>query len=215
MELLGEDIEKLLLAALLGAIIGLDREYRNKPAGFRTLLLVSLGAGLFTMVSFKMALSDPLGQSDVTRIASNIITGIGFIGAGIIFRNKMDVQGITTSATVWTTAAIGMAVGIGAYGLAVVATIVTWLTLFVLQYVESMMEDMTRTVRYRVSWQGGVNPVDFNEIFEGRYYNLKETKLRKSGEVITAEWTVKAARKTHEDFVEKLILDPRIVHLEH
>ena len=78
---LGADIEKLLLAGVLGAIIGLDREYRSKPAGFRTLLLVSMGAALFTIVSYRMALLDPLGNSDVTRIASNIITGIGFIGA--------------------------------------------------------------------------------------------------------------------------------------
>ena len=212
---LGADIEKLLLAAVLGAIIGLDREYRSKPAGFRTLLLVSMGAALFTIVSYRMALLDPLGNSDVTRIASNIITGIGFIGAGIIFRNGLDVQGLTTSATVWATAAIGMTVGIGEYRLAVAATAITWATLFFLQYVENMMEDIMKTQKYRVTWRGQQESINFDELFEARYFKVKESKLTKQGDLITAEWTLKAGKKAHEQFVQKLLSDPDVVALEH
>ena len=215
MDSLAVDIEKLLLAAFLGALIGLDREYRSKPAGFRTLLLVSMGAALFTIISYNMALLDPYEKSDVTRIASNIITGIGFIGAGIIFRNGLDVQGLTTSATVWVTAAIGMAVGMGSFKLAVAATAITWTALFVLHYLESMIEGLTKTEKYRIAWKAEHGMINCKEFFGARQYKLRQEKLSKSGDLIIAEWLLKATRASHEELVQKLLLDPRIVECEH
>jgi putative Mg2+ transporter-C (MgtC) family protein len=100
MELLPEDVYKLLLSFLLGAIIGTEREYRSKSAGLRTMILIAVGSTLFTILSIKIS-------SDAGRIAANIVTGIGFIGAGIIFRENNRVVGITTAAIVWVTAAAG------------------------------------------------------------------------------------------------------------
>ena len=108
MELLPEDVYKLLISFALGGIIGAEREYRSKSAGLRTLILIAMGSTLFTILSIKIS-------SDAGRIAANIVTGIGFIGAGIIFRENNRVVGITTAAIVWVTAAVGMGIGAGFY----------------------------------------------------------------------------------------------------
>jgi len=111
---------RLLLAALLGAGVGYEREHADKPAGLRTHTLVSLGAALFTVVS----LYGFDGVGDPARVAAQIVTGIGFLGAGAILRNEATVKGLTTAASIWTTAAIGMAVGVGMYAMSVVTTLI-------------------------------------------------------------------------------------------
>lgn len=111
---------RLLLAALLGAGVGYEREHADKPAGLRTHTLVSLGAALFTVVS----LYGFDGVGDPARVAAQIVTGIGFLGAGAILRNEATIKGLTTAASIWTTAAIGMAVGVGMYAMSVVTTLI-------------------------------------------------------------------------------------------
>src|SRR5688572_1921 len=101
-------ILKLILAIAIGGIIGAEREYRNKSAGFRTMMLISMGSALFTIISMDI---DNTNSPD--RIASNIVTGIGFVGAGVIFKGDTGINGITTAATIWVTAALGMGVGAG------------------------------------------------------------------------------------------------------
>ena len=109
-------IARLLLAVVLGILVGVEREIVHKPAGLRTHALVSLGACLFTVVSIDYFDVDP------ARIAAGIVTGIGFIGAGSIIAEKGHVQGVTTAASLWCVASIGLAVGVGAYVLAVVSS---------------------------------------------------------------------------------------------
>lgn len=117
-------VVKLILAMFLGAIIGIERKRWKKPAGGRTFMLISLGSCIFTVISIEAARSFTLGAgTDITRIASNILTGIGFIGAGIIMHKQDHVEGVTSAATIWMTAAIGMSVGFGFYFLAIVATV--------------------------------------------------------------------------------------------
>ncbi len=211
-----DDIQKLLIATLLGAVIGLDREYRGKAAGFRTLMLVSMGSALFTIVSFRMISLDPYNNSDVTRIASNILTGIGFLGAGIIFRRHMDVQGLTTAATVWATAAIGMSVAIGSYTIAVVGTIVTWLTLSLMHRFEQGFEKWYSVEKYQITWDGErYGMIDCAEFFGENTFVLKQTKILKKEHLITAEWTIRARRSTHRLFTEKVLQDPRITSLHY
>lgn len=131
---------QLVVAALLGVAIGVEREHRRKAAGMRTYALVCLGAALFTILSVDGFRSlAPEGGYDPSRIASQIVSGIGFIGAGLIFLQGDKVQGLTTAAGLWVTAAIGMAVGIQMYNVAAVATLltlcVTWLFRFIEAYV--------------------------------------------------------------------------------
>lgn len=133
-----ELVLRLALAAVLGAAIGLERELREREAGLRTHLLVSLGSALFTVVSaygFDAFLSSGANvvRADPSRIAAQIVTGIGFLGAGAIIRQGLSVRGLTTAATLWVVAAIGMACGAGYYSAAVVTTVLVILTLWPLR----------------------------------------------------------------------------------
>ena len=132
-----EFILRLFLAGIMGAIIGLDREYRAKEAGYRTHFLVSLGSALIMIVSqhgFSEILDTPNVNLDPSRIASQVVTGIGFIGAGTIILHKQIVRGLTTAAGIWATSGIGLAIGAGMYALGISATILTLIGLEVLSF---------------------------------------------------------------------------------
>ncbi len=126
------DIARLLAAVVLGGVIGFERELRDKPAGFRTIILICVGACVFTIVSQRIGAPD----LNTTRIAAQIVSGIGFLGAGAILRNRNSVFGMTTAATIWAVAAIGMAVGFGEFGLAIAGTMAILVALFVFDFVE-------------------------------------------------------------------------------
>ena len=127
---------RLLLAASLGAALGLEREYHQKPAGLRTNILIALGSALLT------TLSSSIGGAGATpdRIAAQIVTGIGFLGGGAILRSGTSVHGMTTAATIWVNAATGMAVGAGEFTTATMATVLTLIVLAVLAPLESYFE---------------------------------------------------------------------------
>ena len=134
----GENLGRLALAAALGGAIGFERELRDREAGFRTHMLVCIGSALFTIVSaygFREFLTsgDQVVRADPTRIAAQIVTGIGFLGAGAIIRQGVSIRGLTTAATLWVAAAIGMAAGAGYYAGAVLGTIVTLIALWPLR----------------------------------------------------------------------------------
>jgi putative Mg2+ transporter-C (MgtC) family protein len=126
---------ELLLAVFLSMILGLDRESRNQPAGLRTHMLVGFGACLFTSLSVRA-----FPGSESARVAAQVVTGIGFIGAGTILQlrrgDDTDVRHLTTAASIWSTAAIGMAVGAGAWFLAINGTIIGWVILSLVRRVE-------------------------------------------------------------------------------
>ena len=127
------DLISVLLAVVLGAAIGLERELRGKPAGLRTNVLICLGAAVFTIVSKRMA----EGHADsITRIAAQIVTGIGFLGAGAIIQDRGSVHGLTTAATIWLVASIGMACGAGLYKFAIVTTVIAIVVLLGFEQVE-------------------------------------------------------------------------------
>jgi putative Mg2+ transporter-C (MgtC) family protein len=130
-----EELLRITLAAGLGAAVGLERELREHEAGLRTHMLVAVGSALFTLVSAYgfgefFAQSGPVVPVDPTRIAAQIVTGIGFLGAGAIIRQGMNVRGLTTAATLWAVAAIGLASGAGYYFGAVATTVVVLIALW-------------------------------------------------------------------------------------
>lgn len=127
---------RLALAAGLGAVIGLEREFRRKPAGLRTNMLIALGSALFTVLSIHLAQEG--GTPD--RISAQIVTGIGFLGAGAIMRSGTNVHGMTTAATIWVNAAVGMAAGAGEFTMAMVTTVLTLIVLAVLPPIEGFFE---------------------------------------------------------------------------
>jgi len=131
LEILGQ----LLLAIILGTLIGIEKEFARKSAGMRTYALVSLGAALFSIIA-QLAFKNANGSFDPSRILSQIVVGIGFIGAGVIIFQKSQIRGITTAAGLWVTAAIGAAVGYKLYNLAISATLLVLLVLVVFWSIE-------------------------------------------------------------------------------
>jgi putative Mg2+ transporter-C (MgtC) family protein len=126
------DISAILLSICCGAIIGLERQLKHKPAGLRTNILICLGAAVFTIISERMA-----GDKDsVTRIAAQIVTGVGFLGAGAVIQDRGGIHGLTTAATIWLVASIGMACGAKMYQLAGVSTLIAIIVLVGLGYLE-------------------------------------------------------------------------------
>ena len=128
---------RLALAAVLGGAIGLEREYHHKPAGLRTNMLIALGSALFSILSVQLGAA--AGSPD--RVAAQVVTGIGFLGAGAILRSGENIHGLTTAATIWVNAAIGMAAGIGSYGVATGAAALTLIVLAILPFIERRFEE--------------------------------------------------------------------------
>ena len=139
-----EEAAQVSVAFVIGAIIGLEREFRSKPAGFRTMILICVGSCLYTIISKETG----AGNSD--RIASNIVTGIGFIGAGVIFKEGITVNGLTTAALIWVTAALGMAIGYHNYPLAIVVSGMVVITLFVLEPVHRIINRFHKVKDYKI-----------------------------------------------------------------
>src|SRR6202044_3977221 len=130
-------IARLAWAALLGSIIGIERNIRRRPSGMRTGFCISLGAALFTIVSVEVAKAS--GDTSTTRIASNIVQGVGFLGAGVILRERGSVVGLTTAAAIFAEAAIGMTAGGGLYTVAGGAALLVLVALVGLFYVEGLL----------------------------------------------------------------------------
>jgi putative Mg2+ transporter-C (MgtC) family protein len=131
------DIIGVVLAALFGGIIGIERELRRKSAGLRTNVLISVGAAVFTIISRRMGTA---GNESITRIAAQVVTGVGFLGAGAIIRDRASVLGLTTAATIWLVASIGMACGAGFFKLALAATVLAILVLIGLSKLETAIK---------------------------------------------------------------------------
>jgi putative Mg2+ transporter-C (MgtC) family protein len=142
-----EMIERLLLAAIIGAALGLEREWRLKSAGLRTNILIGVGSAVFTVMSIAFAAG--VQGADPGRIAAQIVTGVGFLGAGAIMRTDSGIHGLTTAATVWVNASLGVAAGAGAYHLALIGTVVTLAALLVLHPMEMALDRHIRRPRTR------------------------------------------------------------------
>ncbi|WP_295648731.1 MgtC/SapB family protein [uncultured Mucilaginibacter sp.] len=154
--LYGDEVFKIALSAVIGCMVGLEREIRRKPAGFRTLALICVGATIFTICSYKLGVMD-----NRDRIAANIITGVGFLGAGVIFRNGDNVSGITTAATIWIAAALGVLIGIGEYWLAILSLGVSLFILYALQFIQNWIDDRFQHRDYLVTYKGDCDATEF------------------------------------------------------
>lgn len=203
---LSEDIRHILLALLTGALIGLEREYRSKSAGLRTMILVSLGSCLFTILSVRVGY-----PASADRIAANIVTGIGFLGAGVIFKDENRVGGITTATTIWMVAALGMAIGAGHYQAAFVSTIAVLVVLMVLAPMQGMVEKLNRTRHYRIMCPYRHETLKkYEHLF--KKYKLRATRGKQSkiGDMIVGAWSVHGPDKSHEKVIAQLLNDPDI-----
>lgn len=137
---------KLLVSLVLGALIGAEREYKGRNIGFRTIILITLGSTLFTILSFILG-----KDTDPARIASNIVTGVGFLGAGAIFRDGASVRGVTTASIIWISAAIGMACGIAQYEFAVLVTFTVLVILLGFAGVQRFIDRYNQELVYKIT----------------------------------------------------------------
>ena len=178
-----EVLLRLVLAALFGGVLGLERELREREAGLRTHLLVSVGSALFTIVSaygFREFLNsgESVVRADPTRIAAQIVTGIGFLGAGAIIRQGLSIRGLTTAATLWVVAAIGMASGAGYWSAAVITTALVLFSLWPLRIIAFRVTRHSRpqTDRLLAQLPAGESPaplIDRLETLGGRLQSLE------------------------------------------
>ena len=129
------DVYKALLAVGAGLILGLERELKDKAAGLKTITIICLGSALFSILSYRVG----IGDNESTRIASYIVSGIGFIGAGVIFKDKMDVSGLTTAGIIWLSAAVGMAIGFGEFYLAATFIVAALLIIFLSTWINKIV----------------------------------------------------------------------------
>jgi putative Mg2+ transporter-C (MgtC) family protein len=201
-----EDMVAMIVSIICGGAIGFEREYKNKSAGFRTIILISLGSTIFTIVS-----SHGVGADD--RISANIITGIGFIGAGVIFKDKISVRGLTTAAVIWTSAAIGMTTGIGYHALALCLTIITLGVLLMVTRVERMIAQMQKEQMLSVTFR---DP-DFNQIQElentlnTKGLSLERLEIDKENKHLMVTFKVSGKKKYLIEMSETLATRPEIL----
>jgi putative Mg2+ transporter-C (MgtC) family protein len=206
MQLPEDIIWKIILSIIVGGLIGAEREYRSKSAGFRTLTLICIGATLFT--AFSQLIGAP-GNPD--RIASNIVTGIGFVGAGVIFKSDFGVNGITTAAMIWTTAALGMGIGAGYELVSVIGCGMILIMLQLFGRFERWLDHINQSRNYKIVCDYQNETLKrYEECFKKHDLSFKRDREIKSGDTITGEWLARGSEKNHLKFVNEILNDPSV-----
>jgi len=202
------DIVKILVAILVGGLIGIEREFRDKAAGFRTLICICVGAALFTILSLH------IGKD--TRIAANIVSGVGFLGAGVILREGGRVIGLTTAAIIWLTAALGMGIGGGYYGLVGFTVsallIVLWLFPWLERHIDRIREERTYTVAGTLT---AARLRAIEQEFRRRGLIVHNSHQQKSGASLHCAWEVSGTPQQHDQILQILLADPDIADLRY
>jgi putative Mg2+ transporter-C (MgtC) family protein len=206
-----EDLIKVLIAILIGGVIGFERELHSKAAGLRTITLITIGSTMFTILSSKFA--DPA----TARVASNIVTGVGFLGAGVILFAEGRLKGLTTASSIWAAAALGMAVGLGDYVLAATATlaVVMVLTLFARfdQFVDRIGRE-TRTYEIIYPARDAKNE-ELEELFLACRMRIRNRKRMKRNGDMVGVWDLEGRARNHTDLADKLLADKEIKELRY
>jgi len=194
-------IARLVLAAVLGGVIGLERELKHRPAGLRTNMFMCFGSAMFTVLSLQLG-----GPNDSTRIAAQIISGIGFIGAGSILRDKGGVTGLTTAATIFVVASIGMACGGGLYMLAIFATILLFLALRALGWMERRFNLKPLIMDYSIVTDKSLQEIveAINKVLEEQGKELSGMRLSKVDGKERIVFSVGGTRNEHQELLNNL-----------
>lgn len=205
------DLLKLGLAAVAGGLIGAEREFRDRAAGFRTIIFICVGAAFFTIVSHKIALAY---DRDPTRIAANIVSGVGFLGAGVILRDGGRVMGLTTAAIVWVAAALGIGFGAGQHGLAAAGTGITLVVLWLFPYLERPIDGLRDTRTYEVVCRKDAEKFRRLEgVFRECGLRVRSHKEMKHGDSMTCVWEAVGTRRNHDRLMDRLFADDEVLEL--
>jgi len=207
------DLLKLLAAVGAGAIIGLERELHGKTAGFRTNILICLGAALFTVISERVAATSAV--ADPGRIAAQVVTGVGFLGAGAIIHLQRSVTGLTTAATIWVVASVGMAFGAGEFVLGAVGLVLTAVSLAVLSYIEGLVVVHWRDVlRFEAQLEAEGDPAEILERLAHEHgVRCQSLRFNKHQDRIVARGKVVGPKPALERFARDLLREPSVTEL--
>jgi len=217
MELQWIDLGKLLAAVAGGALIGLERELHGKTAGFRTNIMICLGAALFTVLSVRLAEFGWKGGSvaDPARIAAQIVTGVGFLGAGAIIQLRRYVVGLTTAATIWVVASVGMAFGAGAFALGALAAILTSAVLFGLGYAEKSLAHWHMVARFDMELDPRGNaPETIERLGHEHGVRFRAMKLSKTPTALLGRMKVIGPKSAIERFHRALLNEESVRTLQ-
>jgi putative Mg2+ transporter-C (MgtC) family protein len=199
---MSQSMLRLIVAAILGGAIGLEREIHRKPAGLRTNMFICIGAALYTILSFKLA--DQFG-GDHTRIAAQIIPGIGFIGAGSILHSRNNVSGLTTAATMFVVASIGMACGGGLYGTAIFATFVLLISLTMLGVLERRFNLKEQIMMYEVRGQQAEEIIAaVNGVLEQDHKIMQTVQIGRSDGHFRVQFSVNGTHSEHQGILKRM-----------
>ena len=206
-----DDLIKVLLALAVGGWIGLEREFRDKAAGLRTMIFNCLGAALFTIFSVRMA-----GDREPTRIAANIVVGVGFLGAGVIMRQSGGrLTGLTTAATIWLVAALGAGIGSGNYALSVIVAAIAFMVLWLFPGFERIVNAIYTERAYHV-----VTPIrdgklaELDELFRAHHLRVLRFHQEKKDGCIVSFWYAAGREQAHERLRERLAHDPDVLEFQ-
>lgn len=194
----------ILVSIIIGLIIGLEREYHNKYAGLRTFILISFSSCIFTILSIKIGVSNP------DRIAANIITGIGFLGTGVIFKDDNKITGVTTASSIWGTASLGMCAGSGYIFLAFAGTAIVMIVLWLLAPIQLFIDNLNKIRDYNIESNDYECLEDLKK--NCRHYHLKYSLINnaKDENRNISVWRISGKIENHTRLIQFLMKDKRI-----
>jgi putative Mg2+ transporter-C (MgtC) family protein len=203
-----EDLMKLFYAILVGGLIGAEREFRDKSAGFRTMIFICMGAALFTMYSVQVVGGR---TGDPGRIAAGIVTGVGFLGAGAIFRGSRGVNGLTTASTIWLVAALGMGIGAGYYLISGAAALAILAILWIFPSLEAWIDNTRHERDYEITCETDAETLqELESLFSRSGLKVTHHKRLKAKDCLVCIWSASGSPRKHDLLVEKLLAHPKI-----
>jgi putative Mg2+ transporter-C (MgtC) family protein len=206
---------RLALAVLLGGIVGVERELSGKPAGLRTNILICLGSALLMDLSITIGMTDGnVRIGDPARIAAQVVTGVGFLGAGTIMQARGEVVGLTTAATIWVVAAIGLAVGAGHRAEAIAAALLVTLVLTALGWLERWMLSFRRVVSGTIQLRRDARFEEISPIFRGSRIAIQSKKVTEEGEGLTYSLQLVGPSRQYDRLAEELMHRPEVISVQ-
>ena len=213
MALIDADLIKLLVSILLGSVVGLEREFNDKPAGLKTNVLICLGSTLFTILSTYSFASSTLQDF---HIAAQIVTGIGFLGAGAIMREGERVTGLTTAALIWVVAAIGMSVGMGHFRLAAIATFGSLIVQMGLGQMDIFMDNIRQRHTFKLITLPEQRIIaSIERVFETHDVHVMDFKVMKKNNLYYSEWWTAAPKSSLDKAADELLKSDDMVEVSY
>jgi putative Mg2+ transporter-C (MgtC) family protein len=203
-----EYIERIGAAFIAGGLLGFEREYRSKPAGLRTIILITVGSCVFSLLNLT------LDTQSVDRIASTVVTGVGFVGAGVIFKEGMNVKGLTTAATIWVSAAIGMALGFGEYIIAISTLVLVLIALIILSKLEKWLTERELKEYKFIFLQTNYSCEELEEYFRSLKISYSRADFSKANEKVSVQYKFQVDEARYKQLVDYVIETKQIIQFE-